>query len=172
MILTIASAFVVEVPLGPGLVQDVPSHVTVTVLLFPETRELFTSVQATATAAVAADETVIVAVVPVNVAVPVTCTADGARLWKNMDPRQTPLLVGEGAVHQIQKPNCVGPEHVVFLQEKELGSALALKTIPGEVVVFWAAAASETSGNAAIAPKERIVTSFRRIAMAGSPRTF
>jgi hypothetical protein len=72
-----ASAFVVEAPLGPGLVQEVPSHVTVTVLIRPERRELFTSVQATPTAAVAEDETVIVAVVPVNVTAPVTCTANG-----------------------------------------------------------------------------------------------
>jgi hypothetical protein len=172
MILTIASAFVVEVPLGPGLVQDVPSHVTVTVLLFPETRELFTSVQATATAAVVADETVIVAVVPVNATVPVTCTADGATLWKDMEPRQSPLLVEEGAVHQIQKPNCAGPEQVVFLQEKELGSALALKTIPGEAVGFWAAAACVTIRNAAIAPITRTVTMFRRVAIIGSPRSF
>lgn len=171
MIFTIASAFVTEVPLGPGLVQDVPSHVTVTALFFPGTRELFTRVQAAATAAVAAEETVIVAVVPVNVTVPVTCTADGVMLWKNMEPRQSSLPVEEGAVHQIQNPNCAGPEHVVFLQEKALGSALALKTIPGEAVVFWAAA-SETIRNAAIAPKERIVTSFCRIAMAGSPRSF
>jgi hypothetical protein len=38
---------------------------------------LFTNVQATPTAAVAADETVIVAVVSVSVTAPVTCTADG-----------------------------------------------------------------------------------------------
>ena len=76
MILTIASAFVVETPLGAGLDHDVASHVTVTVLLRPERTELFTSVQATPTAAAAGDETVIVAVVPVNVTAPVTCTAD------------------------------------------------------------------------------------------------
>ena len=61
-----------------------------------------------------------------------------------MKPRQFPLLVEEGAVHQIQKPNCAGPEHVVFLQENVLGSALALKTIPGEAVDFAAAALCET----------------------------
>jgi hypothetical protein len=77
MIFTIASAFVVETPLGPDLVQDELSHVTVTVLFGPETRELFTSVQLTPTSAVTADETVIVAVVPVNVTAPVTCTAPG-----------------------------------------------------------------------------------------------
>jgi hypothetical protein len=55
----------------------VASHVTVTVLLRPERTELLTNVQATPTAAVAADETVIVAVVSVNVTAPVTCTADG-----------------------------------------------------------------------------------------------
>jgi hypothetical protein len=141
MIWTIASAFVVEAPLGPGFVQDALSHVTVTVLLLPETRELFTNVQATATAAVVGDETEIVAVVPVNVTAPVTWTAIGSRLWKNMEPRQFPLLVEEGAVHQIQKPNCAGPEHVVFLQENVLGSALALKTIPGEAVDFAAPSA-------------------------------
>jgi hypothetical protein len=80
MICTSASAFVVETPLGPGLVQDEASHVTVTVLLRPETRELFTSVQATAVVAVAGDETVIVAVVPVTVTAPVTCTAIGLML--------------------------------------------------------------------------------------------
>jgi hypothetical protein len=80
MIWTITSAFVVEAPLGPGLVQDAPSHVTVTVLLRPETRDLFTSVQATAIAAVVGDETEIVAVVPVNVTQPVTCTAIGSML--------------------------------------------------------------------------------------------
>lgn len=172
IILTIASAFVVEAPLGPGLVQDVASHVTVTVLLRPETRELFTSVQATPTAAVVADETVIVAVVPVSAAVPVTCTADGAMLWKNIEPRQSPLLVEEGAVHQIQKPNCAGPEHVAFLQEKELGSALALKTIAGEAVVFWPAADCVNIRKAAIAPQKRTVTRFRRVAIAISPRVF
>jgi hypothetical protein len=141
MIWTIASAFVVEEPLGPGFVRDAPSHVTVTVLFLPETRELFTNVQATAIAAVVGDETEIVAVVPVNVTQPVTCTAIDSMLKKNMEPRQFPLLVEEGAVHQIQKPNCAGPEHVVFLQENVLGSALALKTIPGEAVVFAAPSA-------------------------------
>src|SRR5271169_5287013 len=58
IILTIASAFVVEAPLGPGLVHELPSHVTVTVLLGPETRELFTNVQATSMVAVVADEIV------------------------------------------------------------------------------------------------------------------
>ena len=141
MIWTIASAFVVEEPLGPGFVQDAPSHVTVTVLFLPETRELFTNVQATAIAAVVGDETEIVAVVPVNVTAPVTWTAIGSRLWKNMKPRQFPPLVEDGAVHQIQKPNCAGPEHVVFLQENVLGSALALKTTPGEAVDFAATSA-------------------------------
>jgi hypothetical protein len=142
------------------------------VLLRPETRELFTSVQRTAIAAVSGDETEIVAVVPVNVTVPVTCTAIGSMLEKNMEPRQFPLLVEEGAVHQIQKPNCAGPEHVVFLQEKELGSALALKTIPGEAVDFAAAAACEAIRNAAIAPKKSIVTKFRRVAIVESPPGF
>ncbi len=167
-----ASAFVVEAPLGPGLVQDVPSHVTVTVLLRPATKELFTSVQESAIGAVVADETVSVAVVPVNVATPVTCTADGAMLEKNMEPRQSPLLVEEGAVHHIQKPNFAGPEHVVFLQEKELGSALALKTMPGEVVAFGAAADCVTIRNAAIAPKKRTVTRFRRVAIVRIPPGF
>ncbi len=72
MIWTIASAFVVEEPLRPGFVRDAPSQVTVTVLFLPETRELFTNVQATAIAAVVGDETEIVAVVPVNVTAPVT----------------------------------------------------------------------------------------------------
>ncbi len=72
-----ASAFVVEAPLGPGLLHDVASHVTVTVLLRPERSELFVSVQPTPIAAVDADETVIVAVVPVNVTAPATCTACG-----------------------------------------------------------------------------------------------
>jgi hypothetical protein len=85
-----------------------------------------------------------------------------------MEPRQFPLLVEEGAVHQIQKPNCAGPEHVVFLQEKELGSALALKTIPGEALVFSSARAWETVTNAAIAPKKRTVTKFRRVAIGRS----
>jgi hypothetical protein len=172
MIWTIASAFVVEEPLGPGFVQDAPSHVTVTVLFLPEMRELFTNVQATAIAAVVGDETEIVAVVPVNVTPPVTWTAIGSRLWKNMKPRQFPLLVEEGAVHQIQKPNCAGPEHVVFLQEKELGSALALKTIPGEAIGSWAATACQAIGNAAIATKKRAVTKLRRITIAGSPPGF
>lgn len=78
--MTIASAFVVETPLGPGLVHEVPSHVTITVLFGPERRELFTSVHPTAIADVAEDDTVSVAVVPVNVAVPVTCTAYGLML--------------------------------------------------------------------------------------------
>jgi hypothetical protein len=77
LICTRASAFVVETPLGPGLVQDEASHVTVTVLLRPKTRELFTNVQETPVAAVAEEETVIVAVVPVTVTAPVTCTAEG-----------------------------------------------------------------------------------------------
>ncbi len=94
-----------------------------------------------------------------------------------MEPRQSPLLVEVGAVHQIQKPNCAGPEHVVFLQEKELGSAFALKTIPGEVVVCCGpAAACVTITNAAIAPIKRpitrIVKRFRRVAIAGSPGVF
>jgi hypothetical protein len=89
-----------------------------------------------------------------------------------MEPRQSPLLVDEGAVHQIQKPNCAGPEHVVFLQEKELGSTLALKTIPGEVVGFWAAAACEAMRNATIASKKRTVTKFRRVAIVWSPPAF
>jgi len=89
-----------------------------------------------------------------------------------MEPRQFPLLVEVGDVHQIQKPNCAGPEHVVFSQEKELGSALALKMMPGEAVVPWAAAASETMRNAAIAPKKRTVTIFRRVAIAESPPGF
>jgi hypothetical protein len=89
-----------------------------------------------------------------------------------MEPRQSPLLVEVGAVHQIQKLNCAGPEHVVFLQEKELGSALALKTIPGKAVAFGAAAACETITNVAIAPKKRTVAKFRRVAIAVSPRVF
>jgi hypothetical protein len=75
-----SASFVVDAPLTPGLLHDVPSHVTVTLLLRPEARELFTSVQETATAAVVADETVIVAVVPVIVTEPVTGTAIGWRL--------------------------------------------------------------------------------------------
>lgn len=168
--MTMASAFVVETPLGPGLVQEVPSHVTVTVLLGPGTKELFTSVQETAMEAVVDDETVIVAVVPVTVTAPVTCTAIGLMLWKNMEPRQSPLLVDDGAVHQIQKSNCGGPEHVVFWQEKELGSPLALNMTPGEVVGFGTAAACETIRNAAPAPKKRAVTKFRRVSIVGSPR--
>lgn len=78
--MTIASAFVVEAPLGPGLVQEATSHVTVTVLLRPGTKELFNSVQATAMEAVVDEETVIVAVVPVTVTAPVTCTAVGLML--------------------------------------------------------------------------------------------
>jgi hypothetical protein len=89
-----------------------------------------------------------------------------------MEPRQFPLLVEVGDVHQIQKPNCAGPEHVVFLHEKELGSALALKTIPGEAVVFWAAAACGTISNAAIAPIKSGVTMFRRVAISDLPRSF
>jgi hypothetical protein len=58
----------------------------------------------------------------------------------------------------------------VFLQEKELGSALALKTIPGEVVGFWAATACQSIRNAAIATSKRAVTKLRRISIAGSPR--
>jgi len=80
MICTSASAFVVETPLGPGLAEDEASHVTVTVLLRPDTRELFTSVQATAVVAVGGDETVIVAVVPATVTPPVTGTAIGLML--------------------------------------------------------------------------------------------
>jgi len=89
-----------------------------------------------------------------------------------MEPRQSPLLVEVGAVHQIQKPNFAGPEHVVFLQEKELGSALALKTMPGEVVAFGAAADCVTIRNAAIAPKKRTVTRFRRVAIVRIPPGF
>jgi hypothetical protein len=58
----------------------------------------------------------------------------------------------------------------VFLQEKELGSALALKTIPGEAVGFWAVTPFETITNATIAPSKRAVTELRRISIAGSPR--
>ena len=82
------------------------------------------------------------------------------------------MLVELGAVHQIQKLNCGRPEHVVFLQEKELGSALALKTIPGKAVDCWADAACEAIRNAAIAPKKRIITKFRRVASVGSPAVF
>jgi hypothetical protein len=87
-----------------------------------------------------------------------------------MDPRQSPLPVEEGVVHQIQKSNWARPEHVVFLQEKELGSALALKTIPGEAVGFWAATTCQSTRNAAIAVKKRAVTKLRRVTIAGSPR--
>jgi hypothetical protein len=77
---TMASAFVVETPIGPGLVGEVSLHVTVTVLLRPGRSELFTSVQAADRGAVSEDATVIVAVVPVHATVPVTCTANGSRL--------------------------------------------------------------------------------------------
>lgn len=56
------------------------SHVTLTVLLRPERKEVFTSVQATAIAAVVGEETLIVAVDPAKVVVPVTGTAIGAML--------------------------------------------------------------------------------------------
>lgn len=75
-----ASIFVVEAPVGPGLVQESASHVTLTVFLGPERKELFTSVQVTAMAAVVGEETFIVAVDPVNVAEPVTGTAIGTML--------------------------------------------------------------------------------------------
>jgi hypothetical protein len=80
--------------------------------------------------------------------------------------------VTDGAVHQIQKPNCAGPEHAVFLQENELGSALALKAIAGEAVRVAAVSDCESIGNAVVAPKTRTITIFRRVTITESPLGF
>lgn len=56
------------------------------------------------------------------------------------------------------------------MQEKELGSPLALRRIPG-TVGFGAAAACETIRNAALAQKKK-ATEFRRVSIVGFPPGF